>query len=285
MSNIASLDQDFAEYSEQFIRRATASGQPFYLMHAFAKVHFDNYPAAAFKGKSPAMYPYKDAVIEVDDIVGRLIKVLEATGQAQNTLVFFTSDNGPQDDIWPDAGYTPFRGSKGSTWEGGVRVPAIAWWPGMIKAGRVSDGLFDLLDLFNTAVTLGGAQGDLPKDRYLDGINQASFLLADNGLSNRETVFWMQDQYMALRWREYKVHKNILTTGDNQYSGMGSLQNSTVQKAAYIGLVYNLYIDPQEKQSISLRKGWLLPFIQKQRSRHFKTFQQYPPKKIKMSQW
>lgn len=176
-------------------------------------------------------------------------------------------------------------GSKGSTWEGGVRVPAIAWWPGMIKAGRVSDGLFDLLDLFNTAVTLGGAQGDLPKDRYLDGINQASFLLADNGLSNRETVFWMQDQYMALRWREYKVHKNILTTGDNQYSGMGSLQNSTVQKAAYIGLVYNLYIDPQEKQSISLRKGWLLPFIQKQRSRHFKTFQQYPPKKIKMSQW
>lgn len=286
MANIASLDQDFASYSEKFIRRSAESRQPFYLMHAFAKVHFDNYPAAAFKGKSPAMYPYKDAVVEVDDIVGRLTKVLEETGQAENTLIFFTSDNGPQDDTWPDSGHTPFRGSKGSTWEGGVRVPAIAWWPGAIQAGRVSDGLFDLLDLFNTTLALAGAKNNMPTDRYLDGIDQTSFLLADEGQSNRETVyFWMQDQYMALRWREYKVHKNILVTGDNQYSAMGTLQNSTVQKAAYIGLVYNLYIDPQEKQSLSLRKGWLLPFVQRERSRHFKTFEQYPMKKTKMSQW
>lgn len=283
---IANLDQDFATYSEAFIRRSADSKDPFYLVHAFAKVHFDNYPAEKFKGKSPAMYPYKDAVIEVDDIVGRIVKVVQETGQAENTLIFFTSDNGPQDDTWPDAGHTPFRGRKGSTWEGGVRVPGIAWWPGTIRAARVSDGLFDLVDLFNTTLSIGGANDQIPTDRYIDGIDQTSFLLSDNGESNRRSVFfWMQDQYMAMRWREYKTHRNILVTGDNQYSAMGSLQNSHVQKAGYIGLTYNLYIDPQEKQSISLRKGWLLPFIQKERLRHLETFKKYPPKKINMKQW
>lgn len=283
---IANLDQNFADYTEKFIRRNAKSDKPFYLVHAFAKVHFDNYPAKQFKGKSPAKHPYKDAVIEVDDIVGRIMKVLEDTGQAENTLVFFTSDNGPQDDTWPDSGHTPFRGSKGSTWEGGVRVPGIAWWPGTIKAGRVSDGLFDLLDLFNTTLSIAGVSENIPNDRYIDGIDQTSFLLSDNGESNRETVFfWMQDKYMALRWAEYKVHRNVLVTGDNQYSALGSLQNSKIVDTGYIGWVYNLYTDPQEKVSISLRKGWLLPFVLRERSRHFQSLKDYPPKRSVLTRW
>ena len=131
---MGNVDQDFANFSVDFIKRATEAKKPFYLIHAFAKVHFDNYPGDGYQGRSAAKLPYRDAVVEVDDIVGRLMKTLEETGQADNTLVFFTSDNGPEEDSYPDSGFTPFRAGKGTTWEGGVRVPAIAYWPGMIKA-------------------------------------------------------------------------------------------------------------------------------------------------------
>ena len=81
---------------------------------------------SASSGSSPAKHPYKDTIIELDDIVGRLVAVLEETGQAEDTLIFLSSDNGPHMENWPDAAYTPFRSAKGSTWEGGVRVPGIA---------------------------------------------------------------------------------------------------------------------------------------------------------------
>ena len=121
--------------------RSTSSGawpatkQPWFLYHCTRGAHFDNYPHERFLGSSPAKHPYKDTIIELDDIVGRLVDELEATGQLEDTLVFISSDNGPEMETWPDAAYTPFRCAKGSTWEGGVRVPGIVVWPGMIDAG------------------------------------------------------------------------------------------------------------------------------------------------------
>ena len=171
---MGNVDQDFANFSVDFIKRAAEAKKPFYLIHAFAKVHFDNYPGDGYQGRSAAKLPYRDAVVEVDDIVGRLTKTLEETGQADNTFVFFTSDNGPEEDSYPDSGFTPFRAGKGTTWEGGVRVPGIAYWPGMIKAGRISDGLFDLMDLFNTSLALGGIENKIPTERYIDGVDQTS---------------------------------------------------------------------------------------------------------------
>jgi arylsulfatase len=87
---------------------------------------------------------------------------------------------------WPDSGYSPFRGGKSSAWVGGVRVPGIAYWKGMIAPDRESDDLFDLMDLFNMSAHLAGAAEKIPTDRYIDGIDQTSFLLADNGHSRRE---------------------------------------------------------------------------------------------------
>ena len=103
--------------------------------------------------------------------------------------MFITSDNGPQMDSWPDSGYTPFRGAKSTSWEGGIRVPGVAYWHGMIKPGRESDELFDLMDLFNTSLALAGAIDKMPTDRYIDGIDQISFLLVDAGHSKREKVY------------------------------------------------------------------------------------------------
>jgi len=283
---VAELEQDFAGYTESFLRRAAADRKPFYLIHAFSKVHSDSYPSPQWKGRSPAQQPYKDAVMEVDSVVARLVRVLEETGQAANTLVFFTSDNGPQDDTHPDSGFTPFRGRKGSTWEGGVRVPGIAWWPGTIRAGRVSDGLFDLMDLFNTALALGNATSSIPRDRYIDGIDQSSFLLSDEGRSNRDTVYhWMQDRFMALRWQEYKTHYQVLLPGDANAERYGGLQNTMVATTGYLGWVYNLYTDPGEQHPLGLRDEWILPFVQARKQRHLQSLRDYPPKAQSSSPW
>ncbi len=141
------LDDSGPTYSLDFIRRMAArpaaSAPPWFLYHCTRGAHFDNYPQERFLGTSPAKHPYKDTIIELDDIVGRLVAELEATGQIEDTMVFISSDNGPEMETWPDAAYSPFRSAKGSTWEGGQRVPGIVAWPGMIAADRATDG--DLL--------------------------------------------------------------------------------------------------------------------------------------------
>ena len=278
LEKIAELDQEFVKYSDGFIRRAAKANKPFYLVHAFSRVHNDNHPAKGYAGKSPAAFPYKDAVVEVDDIVGRLVKTLKETGEDRNTLVFFTSDNGANEDLWPDSGHQPWRGGKGTTWEGGVRVPGIAYWPGMIGAGRESDGLFDLMDLFNTSLALAGIAQKIPAARYVDGVDQASFLLADDGKSNREAVFMYSERaLMAMRWNEYKVHLRVFQTpvpGSN-------IDESFVAGTGLSPWVYNLYMDPKEQKSVGHRTfEWGLPRVVGLLGAHVATFQKYPMKEL-----
>lgn len=256
--NSRDLDQKFASFSEDFIRRAVKDGKPFYLSHNFSKVHYFNNPSKGFVGRSATKDVYRDSVIEVDDIVGRLTRLLEELKIADNTLVFFTSDNGPEEDSYPDSGVTPFRGAKGMTTEGGVRVPGLFWWPGMIKPGRVSDGLFDLTDMFNTSLQLAGIDPAkaIPGDRYIDGVAQAGFLLADNGQSAREAVYYYNaDMFVGVRWRYYKMALSELQIGNGSVRDFGGLDN-----AHYVippnGFMYNLYTDPKERRSILIEKAW-----------------------------
>ena len=281
---LANLDQRFADYTVDFIQRMAKQDQPFFAVHAFSKVHYDNYPADGYAGKSPSGFPYKDGILEVDDIVGRLIKTLEETGQAENTLVFFTSDNGPEEDNFPDSGHTPFRGAKGTTWEGGVRVPAIAWWPGMIKAGRTSDGLFDLADLFTTSLAVAGIADKAPADRYIDGIDQSSFLLADEGESNRRAVFYFfQEKLAAVRIENIK-YNNYLFMSENPSKAAKS--NTFLQKAAYIW-AHDLSIDPKERfpaiNGYSPRLTWTVPMMTQEIYRYLGNLQKFPPKKSKVT--
>lgn len=256
--NSRDLDQKFADFSEEFIRRSVKDGKPFYLSHNFSKVHYFNRPSAAFEGRSASRDVYRDSVIEVDAIVGRLTRLLEELKIAENTIVFFTSDNGPEEDSYPDSGATPFRGAKGTTLEGGVRVPGIFWWPGMIRPGRVSDGLFDMTDMFNTSLAIAGVDPAkvVPADRYIDGIDQTPFLLADNGESAREAVFFYNaDMFAGVRWRYYKMSISEVQTGSGNVRDFGGLDN-----AHFIippnGYMYNLYLDPRERRSILIEKAW-----------------------------
>ena len=275
---MGNVDQDFANWSVDFIKRAAQANKPFYLIHAFAKVHFDNYPGDGYLGRSPAKLPYKDAVVEVDDIVGRLVKTLEETGQADNTFVFFTSDNGPEEDSYPDSGFTPFRSGKGTTWEGGVRVPGIAYWPGMIKAGRVSDGLFDLMDLFNTSLALGGIEDKIPTERYIDGVDQTGFLFADDGDTSRQAVFsYNQADFSALRWGEFKAYFKVIQF-EQPFSNISMSTYAPVGSAPWI---FDIYRDPKERLTRSNGDyEWVYGPVLQLQAPHAATFVKYPKKDI-----
>ena len=110
---LSRLDDMWCEYTEQFVRRMAGDERPWFCYLGTRGAHFDNYPHERFLGSSPAKHPYKDTIIELDDIVGRLVAVLEETGQAEYTLIFLSSDNGPHMENWPDAAYTPFRSREG----------------------------------------------------------------------------------------------------------------------------------------------------------------------------
>jgi arylsulfatase A-like enzyme len=275
---MGAIDQMFADYSVDFIRRSAADRAPFYLVHAFSRVHNDNYPAPGYAGKSPAGFPYKDAIVEVDDIVGRLVRTLRETGQLENTLVFFTSDNGANEDVWPDAGFQPWRGGKGTTWEGGVRVPGIAYWPGMIPPRPANDGLFDLMDLFNTSLSIAGASDRISDKRYIDGIDQSGFLLARDGRSARQTVFmYGGNRAVAIRWKEYKVHTSVYLTRQP----MRNLDESVLTSTGDWPWVYNLYMDPKEQRSSGHRYfEWGLVTVKDMLVSHLATYLKYPRKNL-----
>jgi arylsulfatase A-like enzyme len=269
------LDDKWATYSVDFIERMQSEERPWFLYHCTRGAHFDNYPHPDFVGKSPGKHPYKDTIIELDDIVGRLVATLERTGQLENTMVLISSDNGPEMETWPDAAYTPFRCAKGSTWEGGVRVPCVISWPGTIAPGRVDDGLFDLTDLFATSLRLAGVPDAVPEDRFIDSIDQASFLVADDGESNRKFHhYWLTLHYSGLRVGEYKYMIGSISDNDTDVLNPGGF-TGVVQNYGY-GRLFNLYLDPKETRSYLIRKLVYIETIQSEVARHRRTFHEWP---------
>jgi len=198
LNYIKDLDKHWLDTSLAFLDKMKGSKQPFFLYHATRGCHFDNYPSDEWAGKSMSRTVYGDCMVQMDYTLGQLVNKLQAIGELENTLILLSSDNGPECEV-PPHGRTPFRGCKGSSWEGGVRVPTFVYWKGMI-APRKSDGLFDDADILPTALSLAGVPGaqlaDLfPKTTYIDGVDQASFLVADNGLSARRSRIYTLNQY------------------------------------------------------------------------------------------
>jgi arylsulfatase len=278
IEDMSKADQVLTDFTVERIKQLASQEKPFFIEHAFMKVHADNFAHPDYAGKSEAKYPYKDSVREVDAHVGRILRALREVGALENTFVFFTSDNGPQMDAWPDAGYTPFRGAKGTTWEGGVRVPGIAYWPGMIAPGRTSDDLFDLMDLFGIALKLAEIPNDkLPTEKYYDFIDQTSFLLTDNGQSKREAVyFWWGKELMAVRMKEYKAHlKVVLAEAPHMHIDL-----ATVQDVGLAPWFFNLYLDPKEEMTVGHRRDpWMATVLGKLKA-HGATLKEYPPKDV-----
>jgi arylsulfatase A-like enzyme len=148
---------------------------------------------------------YGDVVEELDWSVGQVLDTLRKQGLADNTLVFFTSDNGPwlvKDLAGGSAG--PLRDGKGSTWEGGMREPGIAWWPGRIKPGVINQQMACSMDLFNTCLTL--ATVPIPSDRIIDGVDMSPMLLGKGPGRHNLMIYYNGDELYAVRKGPYKAH-------------------------------------------------------------------------------
>jgi len=178
--------------------------KPFYLYFAHNAVHTPIYPGAAFAGKSQNGR-FGDWVEEVDWSVGQVLDALRSQGLDKDTLVVFTSDNGPWLTKGNDGGSAgPLRGGKGSTWEGGVRVPTLAWWPGRVPAGSVNDAVAATIDLLPTFVSLAG--GTVPATPVIDGRDITSILLGQSKESAREAHYYFAGYNLqAVRQGRWKL--------------------------------------------------------------------------------
>lgn len=278
---VKDLDQRWADYAVDFLKQQQGSRKPFFLYYGTRGCHFDNYPNAYYAGRSPARNDYTDCIVEMNDIFARLHKTLEETGELDNTIIFFTSDNGPEAEIEPH-GRTPFRGAKGSTWEGGMRVPTFVSWQGMIEPRR-SDGLFDLTDIFSTALGLAGIKGAaagqaIGKDNYLNGIDQTSFLLAREGASNRRSiVYYSGNRLAAVRMDEFKFQMLIQDPFSATPNGNHGGFTGTIAPTAGV-MMYNLYANPQEDNSKAIRHIPAAAGIAVETSRYQEVLKKYPPK-------
>lgn len=200
-------DQDqmarlYTEEAVKFIKENQS--HPFYLYLAHNAVHVPIHPGPKFRGKS-GHGSYYDWVDECDWSTGRVLDTLRELHLTTNTLVIFTSDNGPWLAFRSNAGTAgPLRGGKGSTWEGGMREPTLAWWPGHISAGRATDAVTGEIDLLPTFVTLAG--GVVPTDRKIDGADISKLLLGQSETSAREAHFYYNGyELQAVRSGEWKL--------------------------------------------------------------------------------
>ncbi len=268
-------------------------GQPFFMDVNFMKVHQPNMPAPEYMGKSLLKSKYGDSLVELDARVGHIMDKVRELGIADNTLIIFTTDNGAWQDVYPDAGYTPFRGTKGTVREGGARVPAIAWWPGHIKDHSRNYDILGSLDFMATFANLAGL--DLPKnDRegkpiIFDSIDMTPVLLG-TGKSKRDSWFYFTENELspgAVRVGRFKAVFN-LRGDDGQVTGGLAVDTNLGWKGpekyvAAVPQIFDLWADPQERYDIFMNNftehTWTLVTMNAAVKELMKTYVQYPPRK------
>ena len=228
-----------ARYTEEAVRFINEQRNgPFFLYLAHSLPHIPLARSAAFVGHSEGGI-YGDAVEEIDWSTGRIVDTLKAAGIDRRTLVVFTSDNGPWLPFGSHAGSAgPLRAGKGTTWEGGVRTPAIFWWPGTIGPAVVTE-IGSELDLFVTAAKLAGAEP--PRDRVIDGVDLRGALTASGRVPPRALFYYWDNELRAVRKGAYKAH--FITSG-----AYGDGEPRTVHHPP---LLFNVAEDPGERQNIA----------------------------------
>jgi len=261
-ARLETIDRDITQHAIEFINTQAKGEKPFLLYVGFAKAHYKNFPLPEFKGKSQSG-DFGDALMELDAHTGDVLEAVRKAGIAENTLVFWFSDNGPSYDTFPDCGYTPFRGAKGQTYEGGVRMPCIAWWPGTIKPGTSSDGIMTTMDIFTTAAKLGGV--DVPKDRPIDGHDQTAFLKGEAKSATDTVYYYLGERLMAIRNGKWKAH---FMTADNWPDG--PVEEYTVPK------LYDLMMDPREEKNLVYLKTWEVVQANLLMRNHLTEMKKYP---------
>ncbi len=287
------VDDETAARALEFIKEQNAAGTPWFVWWSGTRMHFRTHVKDELRGVS-GQDEYADGMVEHDMHIGQFLPLLDELGIADNTIVFYSTDNGPHMNTWPDAAMTPFRGEKNTNWEGGWRVPAMVRWPGHIEPGSWTNEIVHHMDWLPTFAAAAGNEdikdelkkGAKLNDRkykvHLDGYNILPLLTGKAEVSPRKEIFYFSDDgdLTALRYADWKL------------IFMEQRVEGTLQAWAEpfvplrVPLIFNLRRDPYERAQTTsntyydwlIDRAYLLVPAQAYVGQFLATFKEYPPR-------
>jgi len=266
----------------EFMDKAQKAGEPFFVwlnpsrMHLYTRLN-DEWRYAAEEYTSEADL-YGSGLLQHDHDIGLVLDWLDENGLAENTIVWYSTDNGPEHSSWPHGGTTPFRGEKMTTYEGGIRVPSMIRWPGGLEAGRVLNGIQGHQDMFTSLAAAAGvedvnAEVMESKNQYIDGVNNLPYWKGEEVSSRRTHIFhYYESKLTAVRMGPWKFH---FSTKEDYYADV-------LPRTA--PLVFNIRMDPYESYDstdayghLMQKVSWLIQPLGVLMQEHLQTLADYPP--------
>jgi arylsulfatase A-like enzyme len=285
------IDEEVLAATQDFLGRAKKDDKPFFCWFNTTRMHNFTHVKDQNLGKTGLGF-YADGMVEHDALIGKLLDTMDQLGLTENTIVVYTTDNGPMVCLFPDSGTTPFRGEKNTNWDGGWRVPALIRWPGVVKPGTVYSDMVAGEDWLPTLVAAAGnsnikdelLKGHKAGDRtfkvHLDGYNQIDYLSGKNPKSARKEFFYFSDDgdLLALRHENLKVHFMI-----QEATGIDVWRRPFTTLRAPI--FFDLAIDPGERAQEGMgynewwyRRAFVAVPIQTMVGRTLASFKEFPPR-------
>jgi len=287
------IDDETVAAAKEWIIEQNDAGNPWFLWWSGTRMHFRTHVKDELRGIS-GQDEYSDGMLEHDLHIGEFLKLLDDLGIADKTIVFYSTDNGPHYNTWPDAASTPFRGEKNTNWEGGWRVPAMIRWPGVIEPGSVSNEIMHHMDWFPTFVAAAGddnikeelleGYSAIGRDYkvHLDGYNFLPFFKGEVEKGPRHEIFYFSDDgdLTAMRYDDWK-----LIFMEQQTVGTFRVWMEPFTPLR-VPLILNLRRDPYERAPITsntyydwlIDRAYLLVPAQTYVGRFLSTFQEFPPR-------
>jgi arylsulfatase A-like enzyme len=286
------IDEEITDRALAWMETQAKAEKPFFLWYNATAMHFRTHLADKNRGKS-GQDDYSDRMVTHDEQIGQMLDKLDELGIADNTIVMYSTDNGPENDTWPDGANTPFRGQKDTNWEGGWRVPAFIRWPGKIKAGSVLNGIVSHIDMFPTLLAIAGnpdigkqlldgcTVGGKAYNVHLDGYNMVRYLTGQVKESPRNNIFYFSDDgdVLAVRMGDWK-----LVLAEQRANTMELWAEPFVKLR--VPHMFSLRRDPFERASFNSNTYWdwivdhipLMYGMQELVAGQIKNFVKFPPR-------
>ncbi|GEA52677.1 arylsulfatase [Vibrio inusitatus NBRC 102082] len=287
------VDDETLAAAIDFMGRSVKAEKPFFVWWNATRMHFRTHVKPELSG-STGISNYADGMVEHDNHVGELLKAVDDLGITDNTIVFYSTDNGPHMNTWPDAGLTPFRGEKNTNWEGAYRVPAMVRWPGKIEPGSVSNEIMHHMDWLPTFAAAAGdteikenllkgtSVGKTKYKVHLDGYNFLPHLTGEEEQGRREEIFYFTDDgdLAALRYNKWKI-----VFLEQRATGTFKIWSEPFTPLR-VPKIFNLRMDPYEVADRTsntyydwmLDRAFMLVPAQAYVGKYLSTFEEFPPR-------
>jgi arylsulfatase A-like enzyme len=257
------MEAEITNRAVEFIKRNASAGKPFYAYISSSMVHLPVLPGPEFAGKT-GNGDWADCLAQMDHYTGQILDAIKEAGVEDNTIVVFTSDNGPEGTHPWEGDSGPWRGTYFTAMEGSLRVPFIMRWPGKVPAGNVNNEIVHIVDMFTTLASAGGAA--VPEDRPIDGVDQSDFFLGKQESSNREGfVVYVADRLSAVKWRNWKMH---LIRQENIFDPPIKLP---------LPRLINLLTDLKEERDVVAYNTWVMEPMMKILGGFLQSLKKHPP--------